>query len=104
MKYAEAREELRRILNEQQTVSVPKLKRIITSMNIPLRRDAEPNAEVTYLKGRVSKLDKELVLKQKENAAIRRTVVSLKRVVVKLGGELDGSDSTEEEISNKEGN
>jgi hypothetical protein len=64
MKYSEAREELRRVLNEQKTVSVPKLRRLITAMNISLRED-KPNEEVTYLKGEIKRL-------RKENNALRK--------------------------------
>lgn len=56
MKYNDARLELKRILNEQQTVSIPKLRRLLQSMNVSLKD--KPKTEVAYLKGEITKLKK----------------------------------------------
>jgi len=44
MRYAEAQEELRRVLAEQQTISIPKLKRLIQALNISLKKPEPKNA------------------------------------------------------------
>lgn len=50
-KYEAAQAELKRILKEQQTVSVPKLRRLINSLNVSLQPGKTPDsAEVAYLK------------------------------------------------------
>lgn len=58
MKYDDARLELKRILNEQQTVSIPKLKRLLQSMNISLKDKTTIEREGSYLKGEITKLKK----------------------------------------------
>lgn len=57
LKYQEAQQELRRILKEQQTVSVPKLKKILNSLNISLKKPSSQQ-EIDYLKSEIKKLKK----------------------------------------------
>ena len=56
MKFFEAQAELKRILKEQQTVSIPKLKRLLQSMNVSVNGKQPKEAEVEYLKGEIKKL------------------------------------------------
>ncbi|MED3571941.1 hypothetical protein [Cytobacillus praedii] len=55
MKYKDAQEELRRVLKEQKTIAVPKLRKLLESMNISLKKPEDHNAEVEYLKGELRK-------------------------------------------------
>ncbi|MFP7732726.1 hypothetical protein ACLHDF_04760 [Priestia aryabhattai] len=60
MKYKEAQAKLQKVFDHQQTVSVPKLKRLFQSLNISVKKSlGNSNREVSYLKGEISKLEKE---------------------------------------------
>ncbi|AJI24103.1 hypothetical protein H8R29_23650 [Priestia megaterium] len=60
MKYKEAQAELQKVFDHQQTVSVPKLKRLFQSLNISVKKPlGNSNEEISYLKGEISKLKKE---------------------------------------------
>jgi hypothetical protein len=60
VKYKEAQAELQKVFDHQQTVSVPKLKRLFQSLNISVKKTlGNPNTEISYLKGEISKLKKE---------------------------------------------
>lgn len=58
MKFDEARLELRRILKEQQTVSIPKLRRILNAMNVSTKDKTPEQREIKYLKGEIKNLAK----------------------------------------------
>lgn len=58
MKYDEARLELRRVLAQQQTVSIPKLRKLLQSMNVSLKDKTPQDIEIKYLKGEIKKLNK----------------------------------------------
>ncbi|TES56170.1 hypothetical protein [Halalkalibacterium halodurans] len=66
LKYQEAQQELRRILKEQQTVSVPKLKKILNSLNISLKKPSSQQ-EIDYLKSEIKKLKKMLKIRSRLN-------------------------------------
>lgn len=55
MKDTEARQLLRKALDEQQTISVPKLKRILEAMNVSLKKDNR-DREIEYLRNEIRKL------------------------------------------------
>ncbi|MED3888166.1 hypothetical protein [Priestia aryabhattai] len=60
MKYKEAQAELQKVFDHQQTVSVPKLKRLFQSLNISVKKPSgNSNTEISFLKGEISKLKKE---------------------------------------------
>ncbi len=60
VKCKEAQAELQKVFDHQQTVSVPKLKRLFQSLNISVKKPlGNSNREVSYLKGEISKLEKE---------------------------------------------
>lgn len=61
MKYEQARDELQRILEEQQTVSIPKLRRLLQVVNVSFKPGKEPDTqEVAFLKGEIKKLNKRI--------------------------------------------
>lgn len=55
MKDTEARQLLRKALDEQQTISIPKLKRILEAMNVSLKKDNR-DREIEYLRNEIRKL------------------------------------------------
>lgn len=59
MKQEDARKELKRVLKEQQTISIPKLRNILESMNVPLSKEYT-HPEILYLKGRLLQKEREL--------------------------------------------
>lgn len=60
MKYKEAQAELQKVFDNQQTVSVPKLKRLFQSLNISVKKPlGGSNKEISFLKGEISRLKKE---------------------------------------------
>ncbi|MDY7224640.1 hypothetical protein [Halalkalibacterium halodurans] len=65
MKYHDAQQELRRILREQKTVSVPKLKKLLNSMNVSLKKPKGINHEVEFLKEENRRLRKRLAEKER---------------------------------------
>lgn len=65
MKYHDAQQELRRILREQKTVSVPKLKKLLNSMNVSLKKPQGANLEVEFLKEENRRLRKRLAKKER---------------------------------------
>lgn len=72
MKAEQARKELRQLLKEQKTVRVSRLRLLLNSMNIPLRKlDSDPQ-EVAYLKKRIEALQKENLQLRKLNNRPRR--------------------------------
>lgn len=59
--YTAAQEELKRILIEQQTISVPKLQRLLNALNVSLHPDKTPESvEIAYLKGEIRKREKKM--------------------------------------------
>jgi len=54
MTHDEAQQELKRVLREQQTVSVPKLKRLLETMNISLKKNNR-DREIAYLRNEIKK-------------------------------------------------
>lgn len=59
MKYNEAREQLNHALDNQQTIRIPKLKRILESMNVSLSSKGE-NKEVVRLRRELRKLHRRI--------------------------------------------
>lgn len=55
LKYKEAQAQLKYALSNQKTISISKLKKILQSMNISLKRRNDTE-EVRYLKGEIRKL------------------------------------------------
>ena len=52
--------ELQKVFDHQQTVSVPKLKRLFQSLNISVKKPlGNSNREVSFLKSEISRLKKE---------------------------------------------
>ena len=58
MKYDEAKRQFEHALNNQKTITIPKLKRIMQVMNITL--EPSESKEVRYLKNEIKNLRKEL--------------------------------------------
>lgn len=58
MKYDEAKRQFEYALNNQKTIAIPKLKRIMQSMNISL--EPSESKEVRYLKNEIKNLRKQL--------------------------------------------
>lgn len=58
MKYKEAKKQFRHALDHQQTISIPKLRKLMQSMNIGL--EPRTNVEIEYLKSEIKKLNKRL--------------------------------------------
>lgn len=54
MKYDKAKQDFKRVLDEQQTVSVLKLRKLMQTLNMNL--EPSKDAEVAYLKGEIKKL------------------------------------------------
>lgn len=72
VKYKEAQAELQKIFDHQQTVSVPKLKRLFQSLNISVKKPlGNSNREVSYLKGEISKFKKENKRLKEEEETLR---------------------------------
>jgi hypothetical protein len=72
VKYKEAQAELQKVFDHQQTVSVPKLKRLFQSLNISVKKPlGNSNREVSYLKGEISKLKKENKRLREEEETLR---------------------------------
>ncbi|ANU28436.1 hypothetical protein [Planococcus versutus] len=61
-KYTNAQLELKRVLGEQQTVSVTKLLKLLNSLNVSLDAEKNETSETTYLKGEIRARDKKLKL------------------------------------------
>lgn len=61
-KSADAQKELRRVLCEQQTVSVPKLLKLLNSLNVSLDAKKNETSETAYLKGEIRARDKKMSL------------------------------------------
>lgn len=55
MKYKEAQQQLRHALKNQQTISIPKLSKILQAMNISLKKNND-SQEVKFLKNEIRKL------------------------------------------------
>lgn len=55
MKYQEAKNQFRHALDNQKTISIPKLKKLMQSMNMSLKKSTR-DTEVEYLKGEIKKL------------------------------------------------
>lgn len=64
MKFEEASQELKRCLNESKTISIPKLLRLLKSMNFSLSQ-AQRDQEIQYLKNEIKKLNKQIRKMQK---------------------------------------
>lgn len=58
MKYKNAKEQLEHALNNQKTIYIPKLKRLMMDLNMSL--ESSKDKEVMYLKGEIKKLRREL--------------------------------------------
>lgn len=58
MKYAEAKRQFEHALNNQKTISISKLRRIMQAMNITL--EPSESKEVRYLKNEIKKLRKQI--------------------------------------------
>lgn len=55
MKYQEAKKQLQHALDNQKTISISKLKVLMQSMNMSLKKSTR-DTEVEYLKGEIKKL------------------------------------------------
>lgn len=64
MKFEEASQELKRCLNESKTISIPKLLKLLKSMNFSLSQ-APRDQEIQYLKNEIKKLNKQIRKMQK---------------------------------------
>lgn len=58
MKYIEAKEQLKKALSEQQTISTRKLRGILQSLNFSLSKPIE-SVEIDYLKNEIKKLKRD---------------------------------------------
>lgn len=58
MTYKQAKEELQYVLDNQRTVSIPKLKRLLQTLNISL--EPSKDKEIKYLKGEIRNLHKQI--------------------------------------------
>ncbi len=58
MNYEEAKRQLKQALDNQQTISISRLKRLMQIMNMSL--EPSESAEVRYLKNEIRKLNKKL--------------------------------------------
>ena len=58
MKYKEAKQQLQEALNNQKTISIPKLKRLLQTLNISL--ESSKDKEIKYLKGEIRNLHKQI--------------------------------------------
>lgn len=58
MKYKEAKQQLQEALNNQKTISIPKLKRLLQTLNISL--EPSKDKEIKYLKGEIRNLHKQI--------------------------------------------
>ncbi|GIN74011.1 hypothetical protein J14TS2_44860 [Bacillus sp. J14TS2] len=58
MNYEEAKRQLKHALENQQTISISKLKNLMTALNITL--EPSRDKEVRYLKNEIRKLNKKL--------------------------------------------
>lgn len=73
MKYLEAQKELKRVLNEQQTIKVSKLRGIIHSLNVPLQPgETLPTSETDYLKRLLKKKNDKLAVMGGELKKLQR--------------------------------
>lgn len=86
MKYEEAQAELKRLLQDQQTVSIPKLRKLLQSLHISLND------------GSVAAQPKVEVLKEKNG---RQTVIAWNSGTYRL--QIDGKDKTKHTIRRKKG-
>lgn len=60
MKYEQAKAQLQQALKHQKTISIPKLNKLLQSMNISFKFKPSESVEVKYLKGEIKKLRKQL--------------------------------------------
>ena len=58
MKYKETKQQLQEALNNQKTISIPKLKRLLQTLNISL--EPSKDKEIKYLKGEIRNLHKQI--------------------------------------------
>lgn len=63
MKYEEAKRKLEYALKYQKTIKISKLKKILQSMNISLKK-RQDSQEVKYLKNEIKKLRRKLLEKE----------------------------------------
>ena len=68
MEFKQAKQDLQDILDHQSTISIPKLKGLMSALNITL--ESTESKEVKYLKNEVKKLHKHIRKLQKENKEI----------------------------------
>ena len=59
LKYNEAREQFKHVLDNQKTISVPRLKTLMSSMHFYLDKEKD-SREVKYLKNEIRKLRRKL--------------------------------------------
>lgn len=62
MGYYEAKTEFQRVLNNQKTVEITKLKELMQALNISL--EPSESQEINYLKGEIKKLQKDFKVLQ----------------------------------------
>ncbi|WP_346207634.1 hypothetical protein NSS91_16145 [Caldifermentibacillus hisashii] len=67
MKYEQAKAQLQQALKHQKTISIPKLNKLLQSVNISFKFKPSESVEVKYLKGEIKKLRKQL----KENGGTK---------------------------------
>lgn len=79
MKRDEASELLKVALGNQQTITIKKLRNILTSMNVSLSTP-EPNGETTYLKN-------ELVKLREENKQLKRKIRHQRKEITGKSGD-----------------
>lgn len=65
MNYEHAKQTLQDALTHQSTISIPKLKKLMSALNITL--ESSESKEVKYLRNEVKKLHKHIQKLQKEN-------------------------------------
>ena len=58
MVHEEAKKQLQEALNNQKTISIPKLKRLLQTLNISL--EPSKDKEIKYLKGEIRNLHKQI--------------------------------------------
>lgn len=65
IKYHEAKKQFKRALDSQKTISIPKLKTLMQSLNMSL--EPTENKEIRYLKGEIKKLRNKNKKLEREN-------------------------------------
>lgn len=81
MKFKAAQTELVRILAEQKSVATPKLKMLLESLNISLKREQTENLEIIRLKEEITRLKHQLNETNRANARLHRKLDRLREEI-----------------------